>query len=47
MDENKNEDQTVDLLEQAKIIRYFYAGLIMQGFKPDEALEITKAWVMQ
>ena len=45
-DENK-QDATVDILEQAKLIRYLYAALIMEGFKPDEALELTKAWVMQ
>ena len=46
---NENEtvetDETVNLLEQAKVIRYFYSGLIMAGFKPEEALELTKAWV--
>ena len=45
-DENKQDD-TINILEQAKLIRYFYAALIMEGFKPDEALELTKAWVTQ
>ena len=47
MDNENKQDATVDILEQAKLIRYLYAALIMEGFKPDEALELTKAWVMQ
>lgn len=46
-EQNTTEDRTIDLLEQAKVIRYMYSGLIMAGFKPDEALELTKAWVQQ
>ena len=45
INETVDTDETLNLLEQAKVIRYFYSGLIMAGFKPDEALEITKAWV--
>lgn len=34
-----------DIRQFTSLVRQFYIGLVEQGFTPDEAMTLTKAWL--